>query len=314
MSASQENPTIGILFIVFGMACISVNDVLIKSMSGDYPLHEIVFFRSFFGILFSFVILHFEGGIALLRTRRPLLHAVRALLVVMANMTFYAALVVMPLATTTALYFVAPLFITVLSIPVLGEKVGPRRIGAVLVGFVGVLVMMWPELSGQGIGVGWVAILPVISAAGYAGMSVLTRLLGMTTRASALAIYIQTAFIGISLAFFVFAGDGRFLTPDSPQSMVFLLRPWVWPASADWPYLFGLGALSGAIGYSLSQAYRMASAATVAPFEYIALPIAVFWGWSIFGEIPDPWMLMGAALIALSGVYVFARERAQKKS
>jgi S-adenosylmethionine uptake transporter len=312
--ASRPNaPRLGIAFIISGMLFISVNDMLIKQLSGDYPLHQMVFIRSAIGLCASMVFLHLEGGFSLLKTRRPGLHLVRALLVVFANMTFFAALAVMPLANATALFFVAPLFITLLSIPVLGEKVGLRRIAAVSVGFLGVLVMLRPGVGWDGEAPSrWALLLPVVAAAAYAGMQVLTRKLGAASRASALAIYIQVTFLLVSLGFFLIAGDGRYAEGVSNGSLIFLLRAWVWPAPDDL-WLFGvLGLMSGGIGYTLSQAYRLGDAATIAPFEYVALPLAIFWGWMIWGELPDIWVAAGIMLIAGSGIYVYLRERYRK--
>ena len=298
----------GILFMVTGMFCISLNDMIVKALSGGYPLHQIVFVRTGLGILFSFIILQLEGGIHLLKTSNISLHMLRALLVVMGNSLFYAAIVAMPLATANALYFVAPLFVTLLSVPVLGERIGPRRVAAVLAGFAGVLLMLWPQMRGGADSVGWVALLPLGAAASYAGMSVLTRKLGQFSRASALAIYLQVAFLLVSTAFFLIAGDGRFVGPESSASMTFLLRAWVWPAVDDLLPMLGLGFISAIVGYSMSQAYRLASAAVVAPFEYVLLIFALFWGYTVFGEWPVPEVLMGAGVIILAGVYVFWRE------
>ena len=303
MTASHA-PRLGIMFMILGMFCISLNDMLIKALSDGYALHQIVFLRNGLGILVSIVILQIEGGWSLLRTKRPGLHLLRAGLVVIANLAFYAALVSMPLAKATALYFVAPLLVTLLSIPVLGEKVGPRRGMAVLVGFVGVLVMLWPQLSGSDRTLGWTVLLPMLAAAGYAGMSVLTRKLGGGSRASAMAIYIQTAFMITSLGFYLIAGDGRFVHLAGSDATEFLLRPWIWPPAHDWPSLLGLGLLSAAIGYCMSQAYRLGEAASVAPFEYVLMIFAVFWGWTIFGEWPGHWVLAGATIIICSGAYV----------
>ena len=119
MTTTPENRAgLGILFVVLGMFCISLNDVMIKEFSGDYPLHQIVFARSGIGIMFSLVLVQMEGGWGILKTRRPGLHMLRGLLIVIANMTFFLALAVLPLADATALFFAAPLFITVLSIPI----------------------------------------------------------------------------------------------------------------------------------------------------------------------------------------------------
>lgn len=307
-------PGRGIAFILAAMFCISVNDMLIKSLSGGYPLHQIVLIRSIIGVAISFLFLSFEGGLAALRTGAPGLHGLRALLVVFANSAFYAALVAMPLATANALYFVAPLFVTLLSIPVLGERVGPRRLLAVLAGFGGVLVMLAPQFAGTGDGPGWLAVLPMLAAAGYAAMSVLTRKLGQASPASALAIYLQSAFIVVSLVVFAVAGDGRFAALVESESLRFLLRPWVVPAPQDFLPLGGLGVLSGLIGYSISQAYRSADASLIAPFEYVLLVFALGWGWAVFGEWPQPAVFAGAAIIIAAGIYLALRERRERRA
>ncbi len=309
-----EKPAVAILFILLGMLCISINDMLIKYLSGQYPLHQMILVRSAIGICFSLVILQFEGGIAMLRTNQIGLHALRGLCIVAANMTFFAALAVIPLADATALFFVAPLFITVLAIPFLGEQVGLRRLGAVVVGFLGVLIMLRPGAdSANFTSERFVLLLPILAAFAYACMQILTRRLGVASKASAMAIYIQATFIVVSLAFWAIAGDGRFAEDAESQSLVFLLRAWTWPTEEDWLLFLVLGAVSAVIGYSLSQAYRSANAATVAPFEYAALPLSIFWGWMVFGHLPDLWVMCGIVMIAASGVYVFLREGTKKR-
>lgn len=308
--STRETSSLGILFILFGMAAISVNDMLIKQLSGGYPLHQLVFTRSSIGLLFSIVFLHLEGGWSLLKTSTPGLHILRALMVVISNMSFFAAIAVLPLAETTALFFAAPLMITLLSIPILGEKVGPMRLSAVLVGFVGVLIMQrpWQNIADTDVN-RIVLLLPVLAALTYAINQVMTRKLGVSSKASALAIYIQGTFIAVSAGFYFIAGDGRFAEGIENGAVIFLLRAWHWPASADWPYLIALGFMSAIVGYCLGQAYRISSAATVAPFEYVGLPLAVFWGFVIFGELPDMAVSIGIALIMGSGLFVFLRER-----
>ncbi len=306
----RDRTRLGVGFIMVGMFFISLNDMLIKQLSGAYPLHEMVFVRSAIGIIFSFIILQFEGGIRMLRTDRPGLHVLRGLFIVVANMSFFAALAVMPLADATALFFVAPLLITILSVPVLGETVGLRRFLAVVVGFVGVLVMLKPQnFAAQPTGDQLIQVLPIIGAFAYACMQVLTRRLGMSSTASAMAIYIQATFIVVSFGFWLVAGDGRFADGLENKSAVFLLRAWTWPAENDWPWFVLLGFSSAVIGYSLSQAYRSSDAATIAPFEYVALPMSVLWGWVIFGHFPDAWVGAGIVLIGGSGLYVFLREK-----
>lgn len=314
MTLAQNRAGPAIAFVLVGVLCISFNDMLIKQLSNGYPLHQIVFFRSFIALLISFVFLQFEGGWAALRTDQPMLHVLRGMLVVIANMSFFLALAVLPLADATALFFAAPLFITLLSIPLLGEKVGPLRLGAVLVGFIGVIIMQRPWESAQTLTVSRVVLLlPVLAALTYALNQLMTRKLGVKAPASTLAIYIQGTFVVVSVGFYIIAGDGRFAQNTTNASLQFLLRAWVWPAPQDQWVLIGMGINGALIGYCLSQAYRLADAATVAPFEYIGLPLAVFWGLMIFGDLPTWEVWTGIALILASGLFVFFRERVKAK-
>lgn len=308
----DNNPSLGILFILIGIFAISVNDLLIKYLSGGYPLHQLVAIRAGIGLIFTTALLHREGGFRLLRTDTPWLHALRCAMIIGANMTFYAAVVVMPLAQAMALFFVAPLLITLLSIPVLGEKVGPWRLSAVGVGFVGVLVMQQPWAALDPNGPGRIALLlPVIAAALYASMQVLTRRLGVSSPASALAFYVQSAFLIVSLVFFTITGDGRF-SGTGDAGLDFLLRAWIVPPVSDFWLLGLLGLCSGVIGYAISAAYKLTDAATIAPFEYVGMPLAIFWGWTVFGEWPDINTWIGCALIVGAGAVVFLREQKRK--
>ncbi|MEX0339170.1 MAG: DMT family transporter [Arenibacterium sp.] len=313
-ATASRRSSAGILFILIGMLSISVNDMLIKALSGDYPLHQIVFTRSAIGMVLSLILVQMEGGFSILKTRTPGLHMLRGAFVVVSNMTYFVALAVMPLADATALFFAAPLFITLLSIPLLGEKVGPLRLGAVVVGFAGVIIMQRPWESSETLDVSRIVLLlPVLSALTYALMQLMTRRLGTTTRASALAVYIQGMFILVSVAFYLVAGDGRFAEGVENESLKFLLRAWILPEGGDWWPMIGLGVNSAIIGYCLSQAYRLSDAATVAPFEYVGLPLAVFWGWLLWSDIPDLPIWTGMALIMASGLFVYLREKQKER-
>ena len=291
------------------MMAITVNDSILKQFSDRYPLHEIVFVRAAVAMLFSLAVLRFEGGLRALRTRRPGAHIARALCMVVANMSFFGALAAIPLADATALFFVAPLFITLLSIPFLGERVGIRRFSAVAVGFVGVLVVLRPAGEfGQAVD-RLILLLPVVAALAYAAMQILTRRLRASAPASAMAVYIQGTLIAVSIGFFVAAGDGRYAAGLESKSALFLLRAWTWPTPEHWLWFVLLGGLSAFIAYAVTQAYRLSDAATLAPFEYIALPMAIALGWLVFDHLPDVWVLLGCALIAGSGVYVYRRKK-----
>lgn len=308
-----QNPAAGIGFILVGILAISINDMLIKLLSGGYPLHQMVFTRSIIGIFFSLILVQLEGGWHILRTKTPGLHLLRGVMLVTANLTFFTALAVLSLAEATAIFFVGPLLITLLSIPVLGEKVGPLRLAAVVVGFIGVLIMTRPWQSAEARDVSLlIYLLPVLAALTYAFNQVLTRKLGATTKASVLAAYLQGLFILVSLGFWAVAGDGRYAEGLDNESLIFLLRAWVWPEGRDLYLFLGLGLNSAIVGYTLAQAYRQADAATIAPFEYLGLPLAVFWGWYMWGDLPDIVVSIGILLVLGSGLFVFLRERQKK--
>lgn len=310
ITAEQDRPALGIALIVAGMTAISINDVLIKALSDSYPLHQTVFIRSLAGIAFSLTILQFEGGFRVIGKGNPRLHLARGLLLATSNLCFFAAVAVLPLAEATALFFVAPLFVTLLSIPLLGEKVGRLRLAAVAVGFLGVLIMQRPWAASEDLEVSrLVLVLPVIAAATYALTHILTRKLGRDCPASVMAVWLQVTLLTLAILMYLVAGDGRFATSATNESLVFLLRAWTWPTGPD-AWLFALlGLNSAAIAYCLSAAYRAAEAATIAPFEYVGLPLAVFWGWAIFGTLPTLPVWLGIALIMGAGLFVFLRER-----
>ncbi|MEM6897601.1 MAG: DMT family transporter, partial [Pseudomonadota bacterium] len=151
------------------------------------------------------------------------------------------------------------------------------------------------------------SLLPFIAAACYAGLHMMTRFIGKTESAATMTIYIQLTFIAVCLAFGAVAGDGRYADQSNP-SLAFLFRAWVWPAPEDWALLVLIGCATGFGGFLISQAYRVAEAAVVAPFEYLALPIAVFAGYVVFGEVPDTPTFAGIALILAAGLFIIWRE------
>lgn len=304
VAAAARTRIIGALCIVGGMLFFSLNDMGIKFLSGAYALHQVVLIRTLIALsVLLAIVMPLQGGFAGLRTRRLRIHLLRGLFVVFANMLFFVALAAMPLAEAVAISFVSPLLITVLSVVLLGEQVGPRRWLAVGIGLLGVIVILRPGTEAFRP----VAILPLLGAAAYAMVSILTRRLGGTESAVTLALYIQITFVAVSSAMGLTVGDGRFAgTGDA--SLDFLLRAWIWPEPRDWPILIMLG-VSAAIGSLLvSQGYRLCEAALAAPFEYTSMPLAVFWGVAVFGDWPDAVAWTGIALILGGGLYLIWRE------
>ena len=299
----MDHRMLGIACVVGAITVFVLQDALIKWLSGDYPLHEIVLVRAASAVCVTLFVMRLEGGIHLLRTHRPGLHLARAGLLIIANSAFYLALAAMTIAEATSIFFVAPLLITALSALLLRETVGPRRWAAVSVGLAGVIVMLRP---GEG-ALRLVALLPIVAAAAYALMQIITRRLGTTERASTIAFYAQAGFIAVSVVIGLVAGHGRF-EPEDDASLAFLLRAWTVPSAPDTALFLAIGVINGVGGYLMSQAYRISRPSVVAPFEYVALPMAVTWGVVFFGDWPDESTYAGMALICGSGLYVLHRE------
>lgn len=304
MSTAERGAAFGISCALGATVFFSLNDLSIKFLSGDYPLHQIVFVRATVALLITLmIIMPLDGGWAALKTRRPMIHVLRGICVVVANSAFFAGIAAMPLADASAIFFVAPLFITGLSFLFLGEAVGIRRWMAVLVGLIGVIIVVRP--TGASFTV--VALLPAIAALAYAGLQTMTRYTGMSERASTMSFYIQLTFMIVSGGLALSLGDGRFAGSEN-EAIEFFLRPWVMPPFGDGLIMLALGAVSACAGYLISQAYRGTDAGLVAPFEYTALLLAVFWGIVIWGEWPTWTTWMGILLIAGSGIFVALRE------
>ncbi|WP_151718581.1 DMT family transporter [Gemmobacter serpentinus] len=303
LGSPAQTTLIGILCAVAGPVILSVNDVAIKSLSGSYALHQVVLTRSLISILFLLGFMGLAGGYRQILTRRPLAHLLRVSFVMLSNITYFLGLAALPLADAVAIAFVSPLVVTLLSVLVLGETVGPRRWAAVIVGMIGVMVMMRP---GSG-ALQPAAILVFVSAFTYASTHMMTRRLRDTESAATLSFYVQCGFILVCTGMGLTVGDGHLAGSENPL-LAFLFRGWVWPAMADWPAFLATG-LSVAIGGLLvSQAYRLCEAAVVAPFEYSAMPLAILWGVVFFGQSPDRTAWIGIALICGAGLYVLWRE------
>lgn len=291
--------TQGILCLIGAIALLTLSDSIIKWLSPDLPLHEITLFRSCFALVIVMIIVRMEGGMVTLRTRRPVLHFARGSLLVLANMFFFIGLSAMPIAETVVLFYTAPLFICILSQPVLGERVGLSRWLVILVGLIGAIVMLRPgsDLFRP------ISLLPIMAALCYAVMTMMTRKLGLQDKAGALTFYIQIAFIIISSITGLVIGDGSFDVYNS-QPLSFLLRAWTWPDPMQLQLLIACGAIVAIGGYLMSQAYRLGEASAVAPFEYASLPFALAVGFYLWGDWPDARAFIGTGLIIGSGIMV----------
>jgi drug/metabolite transporter (DMT)-like permease len=301
--------TIGMAAAIAASLAFSLNDVGIKFMSGDYPLHQIVLTRASVGLLFTLgFFMRLEGGLVNIRTQRLGLHIIRGLCVVLANMLFFLGLAAIPLAEASAIFFVSPVIITLFSVIFLGEIVGRLRWLAVFAGLAGTLIMLRPGLGTFQ----YAALYSIGSAVCYATLHIFTRKLGATEKASTLAFYIQLMFVFVSAAVGLAIGDGRYSGTGDP-SLDFLFRAWVMPTTVDWLIMIGIGFASATGGYMISQAYRNCEAAVIAPFEYVSLIMAIIWGMTVFDEWPDAIAWVGMTLILVGGMLVFWRENVARR-
>lgn len=302
-------PLTGVFFALGGGVILSVNDLAIKALSGAYPLHQVILIRAVIGIALVLAVIGVSGtGFRQLLTRRPQEHLFRVGIVMVSNVTYFLGLAAMPLADAVAIAFIAPLLVTAMSAVVLGERVGPHRWAAVAVGLMGVVVMVRP---GSGV-MQPAALLILISAVCYAASHMMTRRMRDTESAMTLNFFVQIGFLAVSTTMGLAAGDGRFAGSGDP-SLEFLLRPWVWPPVGDWWAFAATGVAVGIGGLMIAQAYRTSEAALIAPFEYVGMPMAIFWGAVVFGTLPDATGWLGIALICGAGLYTLARETLRRK-
>ena len=287
-----------------GSLAFSINDITVKSFSGTLPLHEVVLFRALVALIVTVAVFAPDKSFSgVFRTRRLSSHMFRGFCVVVSNMAYFAALAALPLAETSAIFFIAPLLITALSAILLREHVGPWRWAALGVGMIGVLLIVKPGTAAFQ----WAVLLPAVAALAYAGMHTMTRKMGLAESAATMAVYIQLNFIVVCLAMGIAFGAGQWAGMGHP-SLEFIFRAWSWPGLRDLVLFLLAGACSAAGGYLMSQAYRSSAAGLVAPFEYSALVLAVFWGFTLWGEVPGYWSTAGILMILASGVFVAVRE------
>ena len=295
-------------FLLLGILGISINDTIMKFLSNAYALHQLVFIRAICGLLIIVPLLLVWHGISALRTKRPGVHAFRGLLIVLANLTFFAGLASLPLAEASAVVFVSPVLITIFSHYFLGEKIGVWRWSAVVIGLIGMICVVQPFGARVELAFLW----PLAGAVCYAGFTITTRFLGRTDSVASLAIYSTGAFLVVSVAMGLLVGDGSFANTGNPN-LEFLLRAWRWPDAADLGKIAAIGVLSAVIAIAMAAAYRVGEASFLAPLEYVNLPLVLLWGFLIFGDFPNVLALVGMGLIAFGGMIMIFREGAKSR-
>jgi drug/metabolite transporter (DMT)-like permease len=216
-------------------------------------------------------------------------------------------LAALPLADIEAIRFSGPLMITLLSVVILGEKVGPRRWLALFVGFVGVLLIVRPGSTAFNLG----SVFILISVLFYALTVILTRKLQAGDSSATMAYYSSLVYLVAALVLAPLPAIVGAM-PNAHPSIAFLLRAWSMPTLIDLVIMAGLGLVWAGWMYFMSRAYSVAQASVIAPFEYVSLPINIMWGFLIWQEIPTLATLVGASLTLFSGLYVLYREQREQ--
>jgi drug/metabolite transporter (DMT)-like permease len=294
----------GVGFLVLAMLIFSLQNIAVKWIGGDYSVLEIVTFRSLIALPCTLLLYRYEGKRGLPSTQRHKLEYVRGVFLFLSYTTHFMGLAALPLADVEALRFSGPLMITLLSVVMLGEKVGPRRWLALVVGFIGMLFIVKPGAASFNMG----SIFMLISVLFYALNVMLTRKLQSTDSSATMAYYSSLVYLAAAFALAplsVVVGE----IPDSHPSIAFLFRPWVMPTMLDGIIMSGLGLVWAGGMYCMARAYSLALASVAAPFEYLSLPINVMWGLIFWQEIPTWMTLAGAILTLSSGMYILYRER-----
>ena len=287
----RNNVLVGILFMLGSAIVFPVMNAGVKHLTAEYSVLEITWARNLGHLLFVLALFVPRVGIVrLLRTRHPRMQFARSGLFLVSNVCFFTALSFIPLALASSISFTAPLIVTALSVPFLGEKVGWRRWSAVAVGFIGALIIIRPGMTT----IDWAAGLVLISASCYATYQLLTRKVAREDSAETSVFY--SALVG--------------------TVVLTLVLPFVWKGPGiltDMLIMSTIGILGGLGHYCIARAFTYGPAAILSPFNYAQLVGAALLGYLVFGDMPDALAWLGAAVIVASGLYVAYRETVVRK-
>tara|TARA_Y100000590_G_scaffold172408_1_gene197188 strand:+ start:1453 stop:2301 length:849 start_codon:yes stop_codon:yes gene_type:complete len=266
----------------------SIMDLIVK-WSENYPVGQVLFFRGFCGMIPIFFLIPKERYLNFYKTNRPLLHFKRCFAGLIAIIAIFIALRKLPLATVVSISFAAPIFTTIMSIFFLNEKVGLYRWLAVLVGFIGILIISEPGFNS----LNFYYIYPVIFCLGLSYVAIAIRQLSLTEPVWLIGLYFSFSIMIVSF----------FTLPHG----------WVLPNLKDLFLLSFLGILGGLANLWLTQSYKFSEVSLVTPLKYLALVFAIFFGYIFWDEIPTTKTLIGSTMVIISSIIIFKREIYHKK-
>ncbi len=280
---------LGFLYMFLSICAFSLMDIIVK-WSVDYPIGQVLFFRGFFGIVFYFFVIPKNRLHNFYETKRAGLHFLRCISGLIALVAIFIALRKLPLATVVSISFAAPIFTTIFSIFLLKEKVGVFRWLAVIIGFIGILIITEPGISELNI----YYIFPIIFCLGLSYVAITIRQLSSTEPVWLISFYFS---LSITLLSFLTVPQG-----------------WVMPNLSHFILLCLVGIFGGVANLWLSQSYKYSEVSLVTPLKYLALVFAIIFGYLIWDEIPTIKTLIGALLVIISTLIIFRREIYKKKS
>jgi drug/metabolite transporter (DMT)-like permease len=279
----------GILIMLLGMLLFSLNDAMGKWLVATYSVGQVLLIRSAFALVILLPFIWKAGLGTVVSAERPWLQFARVVFSTVEVFCFYFAVIYLPLADVMTYWLAAPIYVAALSPFLLKEKVGPVRWAAVALGFIGVLIALTPSGEVEPMAIA-VAIIGTLAFA----MMVVT---GRTLRGTPDKTLVFYQIIGALVAGIVLAPFG-----------------WVTPTAPDFVLLGALGVVAMVAHICVNRAVKLADAAIVAPFQYTLLPWAIILGWMFFGDLPRPLMLLGAAIIVLSGLIIYVRDTRAKRA
>ena len=274
---------LGFLYMFISICAFSLMDIIVK-WSVNYPIGQVLFFRGFFGIIFYFFVIPRERLYNFYLTKRAGLHALRCISGLIALVSIFIALRELPLATVVSISFAAPIFTTIFSIFLLSEKVGIFRWLAVVVGFIGILIITEPGITQLNI----YYIFPIIFCLGLSYVAITIRQLSTSEPVWLISFYFSLSIMLLSF----------FTIPEG----------WVKPSINDFILLSFVGIFGGVANLWLSQSYKYAEVSLVTPLKYLSLVFAIIFGYFIWGEVPTMKTLGGASLVIISTLIIFRRE------
>jgi len=283
--APDQNTLRGIYLITLSTFIFSMMDGLIKWTGESYPVIQLVFFRCLFALIPIGIMLWKAGGFKVLKTNQPLIHLFRGCMGMLAMFCVFTSFTKLPMAEVVSILFAVPILTSIIAIPILGEKIGLHRTIAILIGFVGVMIIVQPGadiLSSD-------TIYPIMAAFLMSFAMVTVRILGRKDHGAAISFYFTIFGILVSSIGISFSG-------------------WVMPVGFDWLLLITIGLLGGVAQYLMTRSFAIAEIAALAPFKYTALLWSAGLAFFIWNEVPDWKVWIGASVVAASNIYMLHRE------